>query len=166
MREKRTAVPVPAKARLKLYNSPPPPSPSTLLLWAKQHTFYSSVCINVVREIAAYMTPLYLAGLYYNRLFIVNMDTFKCYFPTNKIPEREKYRYFLFKNRAIFSSEESLIMLELPSLTVTHLPAQSPSGSLNNFSFMRFYSECLYGYEMMWNYCIKRLHLKTRQWGE
>lgn len=168
MRRKRTADPFPAQASFKPCISPPPPNPIFLLLWTRQHSLYSSLCINVIREIAAYMTPFYFAGLYRKRLFIVNMDTCKTYFPKISLPSVGKFKFFQCKRKVFFIERREVTMLDLPSLVVTKLPLCSSFGTYNVFFHLRLYSECLYCYMKSWTQrtsSIQRLHLKTGQWS-
>lgn len=170
MRQKRIADPLLAQPRLRRYNTPPPSNPTYFLLWAKQYSVqFSALCMNVVREIAAYLTPLYLAGLYRDRLFIVDIITCKTYFPPNLMGNRGEGSCFQDKNRVVFLSNACMRMLEIPSLVITKLPICK---SQDNFSYIRFYSECLYAYSKsgkLWGIepkcsTIDILHLKSVQW--
>lgn len=167
MREKRKADPLPAQARLKPYNSSPTPYPdSLLLLWAKQHSLYSSLCINVVREVAAYLSLHYLVGIYRGKPFGVNMTTCQTYLYPDKIIKGNSIDFFQDQNWALLMSNGNMLLLELSSHAITKLP---PYKSSNRFSYMRLYTECVYGYINPIEICqgsgtIERLHRKSGLW--
>jgi len=165
MRDKRKAAPSQPQAYFKPYRSATPSNPEVLFLWAQQRCFYSSLRLNVAREVAAYLTPLYILGEYKSRLFTVNIHTCETYFVPMRLTKKNyaSKGWFQDKNRAIFSSQGSLYLLTLPSLALTTLP---PCSTFGSFLYIRFHAKCLYAYrlETMANSLIEKLSFEAGEW--